>query len=121
MVSAAPDSYATVLREALVAGRRLDRQNATSAVLEQDFGRFDLALWRALDEALPGARRMLDEVNSWRNAIAHQDAVRLSGLELDLPTVRRWRRLLDELATAMDGVVGGRIRETTGRFPWEPR
>lgn len=119
VVSAAPDSYRTLLREALTTGRRLDRQNATSAVLGHDFSRFDLKLWPALAGAPAGARDTLDEVMGARNAIAHQDVSKLARLRLDLAVLQGWRQALDDLAGAVDTAVGSRVGAVVGHFPWD--
>ena len=121
LVAAAPARYRSLLKTVLEADRRLDRQNATSAVLESDFRRFDLRLWAALGHPATEARRTLDEMNALRNAIAHQDAQKLDGLRIDLATVRRWWSILDELAAAVDRVVGHRIAEVIEHFPWSAR
>ena len=121
LVAAAPDAYRALLRVTLMAGRRLDRQNATSAVLAHDFDRFDLELWPALAGVAVGARETLDAVMSARNAIAHQDVPRLARLRLDLAVLRGWWGALDDLAGAVDAVVAARVGAVVGRLPGDQR
>ena len=119
LAAAAPPAYGTLLREAFLTGRRLDRQNATSAVLANDFNRFDLKIWSALPAVQAAARHTLDEVMSARNAIAHQDVPGLARLRLDIVVLRGWRQSLDDLAVAVDGAVGARLGEVVGDFSWD--
>ncbi len=118
LAAAVPDAYGTLLREAFLTGRRLDRQNATSAVLANDFNRFDLRIWSVLPATQAAARTTLDEVMSARNAIAHQDASGLARLRLDTAVLRGWRQALDDLAGAVDVAVGDRLGEVVGDFSW---
>jgi len=56
--------------------RKLDRGNPIAGNIGSDFGRFRLSFWPQVDALRPQnpARRIaLDELNEWRNAIAHQD------------------------------------------------
>lgn len=118
LATAAPEPYRTLLKRLLEADRRLDRHNATSAVLTSDFRRFGLDLWPALGATAVHSRHTLDEVNAARNAIAHQDAPKLDALRLDLAVFRDWRRTLDELAAAVDSAVSDHLTEVTGHDPW---
>jgi hypothetical protein len=121
LVTTAPESHRTVILSNLTAGRRLDRQNPTSAVLAQDFRRFDIELWPALAGEPPGARDTLDQVMAARNAIAHQDVPGLERLRLDLTVFRGWRQALDDLAGRLDVTFGRRIGAMVGSFPWNQR
>jgi hypothetical protein len=104
--------------------RALDRGNPSPGNLGNDFGRFDLSFWPALttlDGRTPDRRRLLDEMNDWRNAIAHHDydAGRLGGtLSLRLSQVRRWRRNCDRLGRLFEAVLADRLRVITGHTPW---
>lgn len=119
LVAAAPETYRTLLQVTLVTGRRLDRQNATSAVLAHDFDRFHFEMWSALVGVPAKLRDTLDEVMAARNAIAHQDVPRLARLRLDLPVLRDWLSALDELAGAVDSAVADRIAAVVGHLPWD--
>ena len=116
LVAPTPGAYRSLLRDVMLIGRRLDRHNATSAALRDDFGRFDLELWSDLAGAPAEARQVLDEVMSARNAIAHQDVGKLAHLGLDLAVLRRWRLTLDELAGSIDAAVMVKVDEIVGSF-----
>jgi hypothetical protein len=127
VLSSAEESYRPMLRLALTSARKLDRQNATSASLGHDFGLFGFRFWSAVDALgpqYPIRRRRLDQVNAWRNAIAHQDFDRLTGDPLtagthpDLPTFRTWRRALDQLAGGIDRAMRTEVTDITGTPPW---
>jgi len=127
VVSTAQPTYRYALRVAFTLGRRLDRQNANTATIGDDFGRFAPGFWSAVDALGPSfaaRRRKLDQLNAWRNAIAHQDFTRLgadpltAGTRADLPTFRSWRSALDQLAGGMDRVMYRVIAATIGRAPW---
>jgi hypothetical protein len=63
----------------------------------------------------------LEELNTWRNAIAHDDfrSVDPAGtIRLRLATVRGWRRACDRLARAFDPVLADHLERLTGRRPW---
>ena len=70
-----PNLRAT-LRENLVFGRRIDRGNPSPGNLGSDFNRLGLEFWTLVAARRPesAARQAaLEELNEWRNAIAHQD------------------------------------------------
>jgi hypothetical protein len=127
IVHAAPPSYRPALEIAFTATRRLDRQNAHSGSLGNDFGRFGPEFWPAVDSLDPqyaARRHRLDQLNAWRNAIAHQDFSRVTadpltqGTRPDLPTFRGWRRATDQLARGMDRAMHRQITDTIGDAPW---
>jgi hypothetical protein len=65
-----------MLRRNLLFGRKIDRGNPNSGTLGADFNRFSLAFWPLVDAHKvqnPARKMALDEMNDWRNAIAHQD------------------------------------------------
>ena len=113
LVARLADSWARpLLRSSMVAERRLDRGNPTPANLTADFSTFGMELWVDLESTDPlGARRRqaLQELNRWRNAIAHQDWTDI-GPTLQIAEVRRWRWACTRLATAMDRCVSQRLR-----------
>jgi hypothetical protein len=104
--STEPTNVAVVLRSALMQGRKLDVGNASPSNLGADFGRLGMAFWdevRALDARNDGRKDRLQELNEWRNAIAHQDFTRFGGRdELRLGAVRGWRAACDALAACFD-------------------
>jgi hypothetical protein len=113
-----------MLRVSLRFARQLDRGNATPAALGADFGRFDTGFWpalMALDVRVAGWQRRLDELNRWRNAIAHNDfdPSRLAGtIPLRLAQVRRYRRTCHRLTRAFDTLLRDKLVTLIGRPPW---
>jgi hypothetical protein len=118
------------LREAVKAdwttNRQLDKGNAHQGTIAGDFGRLGVErFWSKVDAVNAGnrqRRQILDLMNSWRNAIAHQDFTDLTALGgstvLRLKTVRRWRRTCRRLAQGIDLVMRTHIQAVTGVFPW---
>ena len=123
-VAGLPPEQGKVIGQTFRAGRQLDRGNANPSTLNADFGRLGVGLWPAVDALTahgPAYRRRLDELNAWRNAIAHHDydPARLGGtILLRLDRVRRWRANCHRLARLIDRVVGDEVGLTTGRRPW---
>jgi hypothetical protein len=114
-----------MLWSSLVFGRKLDRGNPNVGNIGSDFGRFGLPFWPLVDarQANNPARRVsLDELNEWRNAIAHQDfaiSMLRSGVPiLTLAQVRGWRKCCDVLARSFDEVVKQHVQRLTGTAPW---
>lgn len=104
--------------------RRLDRGNPQKGNIGADFNRLGLSFWAAV-QAVDGrnASRInrLEELNIWRNAIAHQDFtdVRLSGANtIQLSAVRSWRRACRGLANSFDRVMRDHIQWVTSTLPW---
>jgi hypothetical protein len=104
--------------------RALDRGNASAGNIGSDFGRFLLSFWasvQAADSRNQRRRELLDELNVWRNAIAHQDLdpAELGGTTtLHLATVRQWRSALNGLAASFDEVMRQRLVALLGSTPW---
>jgi hypothetical protein len=116
--------FRAAMREELLWNRQLDTKNANQATLGGDFGRLGiLNFWAQVDAVLVNnnlRRQWLDELNSWRNAIAHQsfDPAVLGGSTLRLARVQRWRRGCDRLARSLDRVLRTYIQSVTGNNPW---
>lgn len=123
-VATVPAVQRLTVASSLVLGRQLDRGNAQSGSLGSDFGRLGLDWWRAVDAVDatgPALRRALDELNAWRNAIAHNDfdPNKLGGtITLRLAAVRGWRHTCNQLARAFDVVLAQHLQSTTGHAPW---
>lgn len=124
-----PPSVAIAVREAFTQNRSLDRGNATAGSVGNDFGRFGaMQLWPRvfqLDGRNRERRRKLDQLNVWRNAVAHQDfpltaanASVVAGTQRTLVYVRRWRSACDHLATHFDRAVRDHIITLVGTAPW---
>jgi hypothetical protein len=127
VVASAPPAYRAALHLAFTVARKLDRQNATSGTLGDDFGRFGLAFWSKVDSLGPQyavRRHRLDQLNAWRNAIAHQDFRRVGTDSLtqdtrpDLPTFRLWRSAVDQLAAGIDRTMHRELTAVIGAGPW---
>lgn len=105
-------------------GRQLDRGNAQSGSIGADFSRLGIDFWNAVDSHDPrsSARRgLLETLNHWRNAIAHQDfdPTRLGGTTtLRLARVKQWRAACGTLARAFDEVMRFHLQTLTGTTPW---
>lgn len=108
----------------LTQNRRLDAGYPNPGNIGGDFARVGVDLWPtvlASDPANADRRTLLESLNSWRNAIAHQDfdPVRLGGkTTLRLALVRRWRAACRALASEFDSVVGRRLTIIVGSAPW---
>jgi hypothetical protein len=112
-------------RSSLILSRRLDRGNPNPGNIGSDFGRFGLSFWPLVDthrSQNPQRRALLQELNEWRNAIAHQDfpASLLRGRPalLQLAQVQSWRRACDGLARSFDEVLRVYVQSRTGTPPW---
>jgi hypothetical protein len=119
-----PDSRRELLRLALSTNRQLETRNPTPGAIGSDFGRFSLQFWDAVKQQAPAfnQRRQtkLDDLNRWRNAIAHQDfaAAGLRPEGVTLPMVRRYRAACDHLAARFDVVLASHVATITGIRPW---
>lgn len=112
-------------RSGLLMSRKLDRGNPNPGNIGSDFNRFGLFFWPMVDgyrPQNPHRRDLLEELNEWRNAIAHQDfapAMLRGGRPiLQLVQVQGWRKACDSLARSFDGVLYGHISSKTGTVPW---
>ncbi len=123
-VLAPPPALRLLLHTELVRGRQLDRGNAQPGSLGADFGRFGVSFWDVVerhDRANAARRARLEMLNSWRNAIAHQDfdPAKLGGsTTLRLAQVRRWRTTCRRLAWSFDEVMRLYLSPLTGASPW---
>ena len=119
-----PLSLRPLVRDEFTRDRRLDRGNAQTGSLGSDFRRLGIDLWgelEAFDPRTPGLMRLLDDLNHWRNAIAHQDfdPRKLGGTTiLRLERVRRSRRACERLAHSLDEVMRRHMVNLTGSSPW---
>jgi hypothetical protein len=122
--SVTPVAFRTALRKLLTQDRKLDRGNPSPGNIGSDFWKLDIDLWSAsyaLDSRNRNRRALLEELNNWRNAIAHQDfaAATLAGrTTLTLQHVRRWRSACDALAGTFDRAMYDHIKTLTGTAPW---
>jgi hypothetical protein len=110
-----------VLRANLTFMRQLDSRNAQPGSLGADFNRFGLEFWPAVervDRRNRQRREKLDQLNEWRNAIAHHDiASRRSSLvprEVTLDACQDWRSALNGLASSCDRVLAAHLETLVG-------
>lgn len=121
--SVAPVGLRPIVRVEFTLSRQLDRGNAQSGSIGSDFGRLGVEFWDEVGRhhpKNPGRRRLLDELNTWRNAIVHQDfdPTRFRTTNLRLGMVRRWRTACDRLARSFDEVMRRHLQALTGSAPW---
>src|SRR5438876_6103486 len=119
-VLAPPPALRVIVYNELTRGRQLDTRNAQPGSLGADFGRLEIVFWREVEDRDPGnaARKgVLELLNNWRNAIAHQDfdPNKLGGTAtLQLAQVRRWRAACRHLARTFDAVMRRHLHALTG-------
>jgi hypothetical protein len=113
-----------ILRGLLIRGRRLDRGNANPGNIGADFERLGVSFWnavRAQSARNPVRQRRLEELNTWRNAIAHhdfRDPALQGGSRVSLAQVRRWRSACNALAVEFDRVMELYLCSFFGVAPW---
>lgn len=117
----APDhpEVAQAVTLGLQAGRELDRRSAQPDALARDFRRLGIDLWPAMtgfDRRTPARRDKLAWLHTARNAIAHEDEVKLAlvvaaGHSMHIRQLRDWRRALDGLVGTMDRAVEHRFTQ----------
>jgi HEPN superfamily RiboL-PSP-like protein len=105
-------------------GRQLDSKNAQPGSLGSDFGLLGIRFWDEVDKHRTknnDRKREHEDLNNWRNAIAHQnfDAVSPGAApNLTLKQVRRWRGVCKRLARSFDEVMRRHLQSLIGRTPW---
>ena len=112
-----------ILRIALTGARALDRGNAQPEAIGKDFHRLGVRIWDeaiALNATNSKRRILLENLNQWRNAIAHQDfsSTKLGSSALQIVVVRKWRVARDRLALAFEKVMYDHLSALTGTSPW---
>jgi hypothetical protein len=116
---------AAIHRGNLLFGRKLDTSNPNPGNIGSDFNRFGFLFWPAVDAdhpRNPERRVALENLNRWRNAIAHSAftpvMVRGGRPSLQLSEVQNWRRACDGLARSFDTVMRAHLLSVTGTAPW---
>jgi hypothetical protein len=109
----------------VVSGRKLDSGNPNPGNIGSDFNRFAFVFWPAVEvdhPRNPRRKALLEELNGWRNAIAHQSfpVKMLKGGRAILPLARvqRWRKSCTGLARSFDRVMRVQLRKMAGVAPW---
>src|SRR4051812_47772872 len=103
-----PASVRHLIQAGFTRGRQLDRKNAQPGSVGADFGLLGIKFWDEVDRHDPKnkqRRAQLEDLNKWRNSIAHQSFDEVSpGVEpnLTLQQVRRWRSVCGRLARSFD-------------------
>lgn len=122
-VTGASPTIRAVIGTGFIAGRRLDSGNAHAASLSDDFARFGIAVLKELKTHRRNNRgrlKRLESLNTWRNAIAHQDfdPVKLGRKTLLLRMVTQWRTACDGLAKSLDEIMRIHLQSLAGITPW---
>jgi hypothetical protein len=113
----------SIVGSELTRDRKLDRGNANPGNLGDDFKRLGIEkFWdtvQSLDPRNQKRQKLLNALNEWRNAIAHQNfnPVKL-GPAFQLDQVKRWRRACRQLARSFDEVTRNHLQTLTGTSPW---
>lgn len=124
--SITPRESRVVIEQEFMRNRSLDRGNASPSTLGVDFGRLDLQFWPAMDTQDRRSRERrsrLESLNTWRNAIVHQDFDRATpggARFLSLRRVRLWRATCGGLARSMDRVLRAHVQSVVLTAPWQP-
>lgn len=125
VVPVADPDLRELLRRNLLFGRKLDRGNPNPGNLGADFSRLSLAFWPLVDAHKvqnPTRKAVLEEMNDWRNAIAHQDfttaMLKAGRPNLTLAQVQTWRKACDGLARSFDEVLRQHLQTLTSLVPW---
>jgi hypothetical protein len=108
----------------LLLGHKLDGGNANPGNIGSDFNSFGFGFWPAVaahSPRNPHRRAALEELNRWRNAIAHNafapEMFKGGRPSLPLDHVQDWRKACGGLARSFDRVLGDYLHSVTGVAP----
>jgi len=125
VASAVSPALSAINRSNMLFGRKLDTGNPNEGNIGSDFNRFGLLFWPAVEAdhpRNPQRRLALENLNRWRNAIAHSAFApamyRGDRPSLQLSEVQDWRRSCDGLARSFDTVRRAHLLTVTGAAPW---
>jgi hypothetical protein len=116
-----------MMQRQLTVGRKLDAGNPNPGNLGSDFGRllptagkfWLMVLGNPASAVIKERQEKLEELNKWRNAIAHQDWSEVgNSSKLRLQTVQGWRSACNMLARRFDAVMRAHLKSMTGKAPW---
>jgi hypothetical protein len=117
-----PAAVLPLVRHEFTWNRKLDHGNANPGNLAADFQRLGIDLLNGVKtyNAKNETRlKLIEELNHWRNAIAHQDFKKFGGaMVLRLEQVRPWRGACEHLARAFDEVLRRHLETVIGASPW---
>jgi hypothetical protein len=119
-----PPAVQPLVRDEFTRNRQLDRGNAQPSSLGADFHRLGIDLLaevKTYDPKNATRMKLLEGLNYWRNAIAHQDfdKTRLGGTTILRPKrVKQWRGACNRLARGFDEVLRRYLQTLTGPSPW---
>ena len=121
--SIASTGLRTAIRASMVLNRKLDRGNPNPGNIGSDYNRLGLLFWpevNVLDSRTPSRQKRLEELNNWRNAIAHQsfDPSTLGNRPLHIQRIKAWRSACDGLASTFDEVMRSYLQSEVGQPPW---
>jgi hypothetical protein len=117
-----PATFQASIRDLLTQNLQLKKANAQPGSIGADFGRLGIDFWtevKSNDPRNEAGAAQLEELNRWRNAIAHQDFAGMAGgAVLQLRQVRRWHKVCQRLARSFDEVMRLHLQDLTGSSPW---
>ena len=117
-----PHSLRMTFRTMMTRSRKLDSGNANAGNIGADFGSFGFNVWdevKLIDKRNQSRQNLLQDLNDWRNAVAHQEFSKVGGSPaLQLQMVTRWRRACDQLAVTLDRILCRELFLLTGVSPW---
>jgi hypothetical protein len=119
-------AHFSVIRNSFTTRRQLDRVNAGTDTVAEDFGRFGIEIWKDIAVAVKSGKRwrqQLDKMNYARNGIAHNDLGKLQrlkseGYPINTLTVDKWYSACNATCRQMDSVLQKHLRNLTGVRPW---
>lgn len=123
-VGLVPPHFRYMIGFDLMWGRQLDRGNAQPSSIGTDFNRLGLSIWNVLAARSNKStlyKLALEDLNMWRNAIAHQDFdnTRLAGRRtVKFRDVGRWVRACRWLAKEIDLACRDHVYYMKGVYPW---
>ena len=118
-----PTYLQPIVKAELKRNCQLDRGNAQPSSIGADFGRLGQPFWARvkLHDPLDEHRfqLQLEDLNTWRNAVAHQDFSNFPApATFRLAQIRRWRGVCNRLARIFDKVMRDHLQSLTGTSPW---
>ena len=121
-----PSMLQPALRLFLERDLKLMFGNPTPGNIGADFGRIGIDFWpeiQVIDAQSRLRQQKIEDMNRWRNAIAHQDFRKVASVSGSIPAlqvgvVRDWRRACDRLAKNSDRVCGAYLTHVIAVAPW---